>query len=80
MIQGSDGVIHCVLCQVWSPKQNGGEAELEACVNESKTVDTARVDLSVRRALNLRFLTGQFDPLDQQPFVLVVYCFCACKC
>jgi len=69
-----------VLCQVWSPKQNGGEAELEACVNESKTVDTARVDLSVRRALNLRFLTGQFDPLDQQPFVLVVYCFCACKC
>jgi hypothetical protein len=29
----------------------------------------ARVNKSIYRVLNLRFLTGQFDPLENQPYV-----------
>ena len=49
---------------------NGGMGLLQECV-EHHTVNESRVDESVRRALNLRFITGQFDPLDDQPYAKI---------
>jgi beta-glucosidase-like glycosyl hydrolase len=53
--------------QIWSPTQNGGSGSLEEAISKGMTTED-RVAESVRRVLRLRFLTGQFDPLDNQPY------------
>ena len=56
--------------QFWSSKAAGGDDLLNQAV-QSKMVDVARIDESVRRVLNLRFITGQFDPLELQPYASI---------
>jgi beta-glucosidase-like glycosyl hydrolase len=47
----------------WASKGNGGKGNLKAVV-QAKTVTETRVDESVSRVLYLRFVTGQFDPIE----------------
>ena len=60
--------------QVWAPVTNGGLGDLQNAVDVAKTVTEARINESVSRVLNLRFITGQFDPLDAQPCVAMFFC------
>ena len=58
--------------QTWSNKAAGGKGQLEAAVKGG--VDGAtetRLDESVARILNLRFITGQFDPAEGQPYTKI---------
>lgn len=56
--------------QVWSPKANGGSGLLAPEVAKG-TVTEARIDESVARILGLRFITGQFDPVEGQPYTQI---------
>jgi beta-glucosidase-like glycosyl hydrolase len=53
--------------QVWSPVATSGLGLLKEAL-QNHTVTENRVDQSVRRVLNLRMITGQFDALDHQPY------------
>ena len=53
--------------QVWSPVATSGLGLLKEAL-QNHTVTENRVDQSVRRVLNLRMITGQFDALDYQPY------------
>eukprot|EP00656_Telonema_subtile_P053359 TRINITY_DN7716_c0_g1_i1.p1 TRINITY_DN7716_c0_g1~~TRINITY_DN7716_c0_g1_i1.p1 ORF type:complete len:526 (-),score=141.07 TRINITY_DN7716_c0_g1_i1:109-1686(-) len=56
--------------QEWSAIANGGSGLLTKAL-EMKRVTEERVSLSVERILRLRFLTGQFDPVDAQPYTKI---------
>jgi beta-D-xylosidase 4 len=56
--------------QVWAPVANGGSGLLEKAVDDKKTTED-RVNESVRRVLNLRMITGQFDSIDDQPYTKI---------
>eukprot|EP00026_Physarum_polycephalum_P002953 Phypoly_transcript_02962.p1 GENE.Phypoly_transcript_02962~~Phypoly_transcript_02962.p1 ORF type:complete len:862 (+),score=98.40 Phypoly_transcript_02962:97-2586(+) len=51
----------------YAPEQNGGNGGLLQAIQEGLTSDFA-VAASARRALEKRFLTGQFDPLATQTY------------
>jgi hypothetical protein len=55
----------------WSPAANGGKGDLNAAVTQAKTVTEKRVDESVSRVLYLRMVTGQFDPIEDQPYTKI---------
>ena len=56
--------------QYWSPKSNGGLGLLEEALIDRK-VSKSRIDTSVKRIMNLRMITGQFDSLKKQPYSLI---------
>ena len=47
----------------YSPEENGGKDALEKAVNQNLTNMTV-IDQAVKRVMRRRFITGQFDPLD----------------
>ena len=49
--------------QVWSPVATGGSGLLKQALGDHIVTEN-RVDESVRRVLNLRMITGQFDALE----------------
>ena len=52
--------------QTWSSIANGGKGKLaEAVAMKMATVE--RIDESVSRIMHLRFITGQFDPIEPPP-------------
>ena len=53
--------------QIWSSKENGGSDLLHQAVTDQKTTEK-RIDASIKRILNLRMITGQFDSLANQPY------------
>lgn len=57
--------------QIWSSIENGGKGDLKLAVLLGYTTE-ARVTESVSRILHLRFITGQFDPIEDQPCVTLL--------
>jgi hypothetical protein len=57
--------------QIWSSIENGGKGDLKLAVELGYTTE-ARVTESVTRILHLRFITGQFDPIEDQPCVALL--------
>jgi beta-glucosidase-like glycosyl hydrolase len=53
--------------QTWSSIANGGKGKLKEAVL-AKTVNVSRIDESVARIMHLRMITGQFDPIKNQPY------------
>ena len=56
--------------QTWATIANGGKGKLAAAV-AMKTATEERIDQSVSRILHLRFVTGQFDPIAEQPYTKI---------
>ena len=56
--------------QTWATIANGGKGKLAAAV-AVKTATEERIDQSVSRILHLRFVTGQFDPIAEQPYTKI---------
>lgn len=50
----------------WPSVADGGKGLLHAAVQDKMATED-RVNESVERILKLRFLTGQFDPMDDTP-------------
>lgn len=55
---------------LWAPKAAGGQDLLNQAIKDN-LVTSDRLDESVRRILNVRFLTGSFDPLVNQPYTKI---------
>eukprot|EP01063_Lacrimia_lanifica_P008583 TRINITY_DN15661_c0_g1_i1.p1 TRINITY_DN15661_c0_g1~~TRINITY_DN15661_c0_g1_i1.p1 ORF type:complete len:769 (+),score=228.92 TRINITY_DN15661_c0_g1_i1:60-2366(+) len=53
---------------IWTSKKAGGQGALEEAMNETLL---EALDVSVGRALRWRFLTGQFDPAEDQPYTQI---------
>lgn len=49
--------------EIYSPIKNGGKGSIGKAIKH-KMISLKRLDESVRRVLNLRFLVGLFDPLE----------------
>ena len=56
--------------QTWATIANGGKGKLAAAV-AMKTATEERINQSVSRILHLRFVTGQFDPIAEQPYTKI---------
>ena len=56
--------------QTWSSIANGGKGKLALAVAQ-KAVNVSRIDESVTRILHLRMITGQFDPIESQPYTKI---------
>ena len=56
--------------QTWSSIANGGKGKLAEAVL-AKTANVSRIDESVARIMHLRMITGQFDPIKNQPYTSI---------
>ena len=56
--------------QTWSSIANGGKGKLAEAVLQ-KTANVSRIDESVTRIMHLRMITGQFDPIENQPYAKI---------
>lgn len=54
----------------WAPIKNQGMGLLVEALKQGR-VNQTRIDESVSRVLTLRFLTGQFDPVEDQPYTKI---------
>eukprot|EP00039_Didymoeca_costata_P030626 m.30608 g.30608 ORF g.30608 m.30608 type:complete len:811 (-) comp8218_c0_seq1:49-2481(-) len=54
----------------WTSIANGGKGMLLTALNQG-LVNETRLNESVERILNLRFVTGQFDPIEDQPYTKI---------
>ena len=57
--------------QYWSPKELGGKGLLEQLLSQNRSTVQPAVDLALSRILAVRFKTGQFDDLADQPYTKI---------
>ena len=56
---------------LYPPRENGGSGALYNATTKYGLVREETIDVAVSRVLEKRFLTGQFDPLEDQPFTRI---------